>query len=113
MKLLMTILIISLLLCSEFSFAADNQSAKEHYTKATKLFKNSEYKIAEEEFKQAYNLSQKPNILYNLAICNEKIQNRDKAIAYYQLYLEEMPDASDKQSVQKKIQDLRLYQTSY
>lgn len=90
------------------SAVADNmQKAEEIYGQAVESYKQKEYDTALEGFKEAYNLSGKSAILYNLAICHEKLDQTDHAIAYYELYLEENPDVEDAEAVSQKVAFLK------
>ncbi|MBN2341011.1 MAG: hypothetical protein JXX29_06060 [Deltaproteobacteria bacterium] len=81
----------------------DLEKAQEIYRKAVEAFSQKTYEDALAQFKEAYNLSQKPAILYNLAVCHEKLKQTDHAIAYYELYLEEVPEAEDAAFVKQKV----------
>ena len=84
----------------------DTATAKEMYQQGVDAFKQNEFETALENFTEAYNLSGKPGILFNLALCQEKLGQTDRAIAYYELYLEEVPDAEDADAVRSKIDAL-------
>ncbi|MBN2804817.1 MAG: hypothetical protein JXR91_17105 [Deltaproteobacteria bacterium] len=107
MKFVQNLLIIGILLACGFAYADDEKEAKIHYKKGMSLFNEQKYVEAEGEFKEAYNISGKSGLLYNLGVCNEKIPDKEKAIAYFQLYLEELPDASDSEDVKKRIEILK------
>lgn len=83
-----------------------HSKAAEHYKSGKRAYSLGNYEDALAAFTEAYNLSEKPDLLYNLAVCHEKLGQTDKAIAYYELYLEEKPDASDKDKVNEKIRTL-------
>ena len=85
----------------------DTETAKDEYHKGVAAFELKEYDVALAHFTESYNLSGKPGILYNLAVCQEKLGQTDRAIAYYELYLEEVPDAEDQDAVRKKVAVLK------
>jgi tetratricopeptide (TPR) repeat protein len=87
--------------------ADETQSAKASYDAGVAAYNQQQYDVALEHFTEAYNLSEKPAILYNIAICEEKLGNAEHAIAYFELYLEEMPHAEDAELVQKKVAYLK------
>ena len=106
-KMLFTIMLLLIVFPNAALCNDKDEEAKASYQQGEKLFKDGNFEQAEKQFMEAYNLSEKQGILYNLAICNEKMEKIDKAIAYYQLYLEELPDAPDHDAVVKKIEELK------
>ena len=87
--------------------AADTAAVKASYEQGVAAFNQEQFDVALEHFKEAYNLSEKPAILYNIAICEENLGNTDLAIAYYELYLEESPHADDARIVRQKVAHLK------
>jgi len=60
------------------------------------------------EFEAAYELVRRPNALYNIAQCEERLFRYDLAIATYERYLSEAPaDAPDRPAVQAALGTLR------
>lgn len=91
------------------SSAADNasQQAQEHYTQAKTYFSAGKIKEAMDEFAESYNLSGNADLLYNLAVCAEKLEDLERAKAYYEVYLEERPDAPDAADVRARLETLK------
>ena len=88
--------------------AADPEAAAaERYKAGVAAFDAGKFAEALAAFTEAYNLSSKTDLLYNLGVCAEKVGDRDKAIAYYRLYLEEKPDAEDAAEVKARLEALR------
>ncbi|MBN2529797.1 MAG: tetratricopeptide repeat protein [Deltaproteobacteria bacterium] len=90
-----------------FAIADELEDAKAAYRDGVTSFSKGEYDTALAYFTDAYNLSGKPEILYNLAVCQEKLGQTDHAIAYFELYLEELPDAEDAAAVRQKVAQLK------
>lgn len=86
---------------------AHGDDAKALYDKAVIHFKQGDYEAAQESFKEAYNLSGRADLLYNLALCAERLGDLQRAIAYYQVYLDERPDAPDAERVRGRMEELR------
>ncbi|MBN2716638.1 MAG: hypothetical protein JXX14_12345 [Deltaproteobacteria bacterium] len=95
------------LLVATSAFADDTAAARGYYQQGVDAFKADDFETALANFTEAYNLSGKPGILFNLALCQEKMGQGDRAIAYYELYLEEMPDAPDAEAVRLRIEELQ------
>ena len=102
------ILVILIIIFSALpAYADEMQKAKRVYSEAAQAFGDQNFEKAAKLFKESYNLSGKPEILFNLALTQEKLGQTDRAIAYYQLYLEELPDADDADEVKEKINHLQ------
>ncbi len=86
--------------------AGSREQARQLYTKATDHFAAKRYGEALAAFTEVYNLSAKPEVLYNLGLCAEKLGDRERAIAYFELYLEELPDADDAAEVRAHLRHL-------
>ncbi len=85
------------------SRADDAATAKAAYEQGKQLFAEGKYEEAIEKFTESYNLSTEPNLLFNLAKCAEQLGDADRAIAYYEVYLEELPDAPDAEEIRKQM----------
>lgn len=83
------------------------EKAETLYKEGTAAFEAGKFEEALAAFTEAYNLSGEPGLVFNLAVCSEQTGNVEKAIAYYQLYLEENPDASDAGEVKKRLEILK------
>lgn len=81
----------------------DVDMAKQHFAAANGYYKRGEYEKAIEEFSKAYDLSKRPELNYNIAVCYEKLVKVKDAIAAYKLYLEEAPNAPDVEQVKSRI----------
>ena len=82
--------------------------ARAHYVSAQAYFKQGRVADALREFEEAYRIAPRPAFHYNIAICQEKLGNDAEAIAAYERYLEESPDAPDREAVQAHIDQLRV-----
>lgn len=59
------------------------------YMEGRKAFNTGDFKVAVEKFKKAYDLSNKPALLYNIAFAHDKAKNRQLAIFFFERYLAE------------------------
>ena len=76
---------------------------KEKYEEGKAHFEAGAYEEAIAAFTEAYNLTGEPNLLFNLAACAERLGDAERAIAYYRVYLEEVPDAEDAEKVRERV----------
>jgi len=81
--------------------------AKELYLEGRAHFDAGRYEQALSAFTTSFNLSAEPNLLYNLGITSEMLGDRERAIAYFELYLEELPTALDAELVKKRVVNLK------
>ncbi|MBN2802886.1 MAG: tetratricopeptide repeat protein [Deltaproteobacteria bacterium] len=81
----------------------DKELAKIHFDKGQKEFSAGEFLKAVEHFKIAYDLTDSPEILYNIARCYEEADETDMAIIEYQAYLK-ITTANDQAEVESRIQ---------
>lgn len=65
------------------------------------------YDDALDYFERSYELSERPILLFNLASCEERLRLDADAIAHYEAYLEEIPDAENRGFVEERVAFLR------
>lgn len=86
--------------------ADDIEAAKAHYAAGSAYYEQANYADAVKEFNEAYRLSKRTDLLYNIAICYERLDDFDDAIATLQKYLVERPDAKDRVTIENRIANL-------
>lgn len=86
--------------------ADDVEAAKAHFAAGSAYYDQANYADAVKEFNEAYRLSHRSDLLYNIAVCYERLQQYDNAIKALQQYLIDKPDAKDKVSIQTRIGNL-------
>jgi len=70
-------------------------------------FSDGRYADALGYFKRAHELSQRPALLFNIALCADRLRDDDAAIDAYQRYLEEVPLATNRREVDDRLEALR------
>lgn len=80
--------------------------AKIHLESGVAYFNEGKFADAEREMSQAYALRPVPELVYNLAQCQERIGASDRAAASYREYLKGRPRAADRADVEKRIAQL-------
>lgn len=100
-------LALSLSLLSNAASAADDindlEIAKAHYGTGQDYFAAGRYQFAVKEFLEAHRLSGKPLLLYNIALCYEKLDDPGRVTRYYRQYLRERADAPERAEVERKL----------
>ncbi|MCP4674859.1 MAG: tetratricopeptide repeat protein [Deltaproteobacteria bacterium] len=106
-------LVAILLMCSSGHVQAQSREnsrqaeAKALYIDGKTHFQAGKYNEALASFTASYNLSNEPNLLFNLGITSERLGDRERAIAYYEVYLEELPNAPDAAEVKARLEKLK------
>jgi tetratricopeptide (TPR) repeat protein len=85
----------------------DREVARAHFLAGQGYYVQARYTEALHEFEEAYRLSRRPALLFNVGVCQEKLGRVDDAIASFSRFLVEDPNASDRASVEARIVDLR------
>jgi tetratricopeptide (TPR) repeat protein len=86
--------------------ADDVEAAKAHFAAGSAYYDQANYADAVKEFNEAYRLSKRTDLLYNIAIAYERLNQLDNAIATLQKYLTDKPNAPDRVTIESRIQNL-------
>ncbi|MFH0901973.1 MAG: hypothetical protein V2A73_15190 [Pseudomonadota bacterium] len=81
--------------------------ARLHYQKGQSKYDLAEYESAIVEFKKAYELSDAPGLLFNIAQSHRLNGDCKQALRFYKNYLRRQPDAANRQEVEKLIADMQ------
>ncbi len=101
-----SLLILALLLAGAPAAAeTDDALAKQYYKLGEELYNRADYEGALKQFTQAYQLSKRPALLYNMARCHESLGQHERAIEVYNDYLKSSPD--NPAVIQARIANLR------
>ncbi len=85
---------------------SDEERARQHFAAGRSHFEEGSYEAAITEFQQAYDLSQRPGLLYNLALAHERLARYAEAAALIRRYLAEDPDAQNRSSLERRAENL-------
>jgi len=80
--------------------------ARRHYDAGTEAYKAGDYDKAIEEFEAGYQLKPEPQQLYNLGQSCRLAHHPERARDYYQQYLEAMPDAPNRTTVEQRLAEV-------
>lgn len=85
--------------------AADNKltTAEEHHNKGVEFFTAGDYAAALTEFRAAYELSQRVDILYNMAVASDKLGQLNESLGYLQSFLKAQPGNREALALQETI----------
>jgi tetratricopeptide (TPR) repeat protein len=82
---------------------ADEDAAKAHFLAGSAYYEQANYGDAVKEFIEAHRLSKRPDLLYNISVCYERLGRWDDAIASLQQYLTERPEAPDRAVIESRV----------
>lgn len=83
------------------------REAKSHFEEAKRLYAEEAYMEAAHAFREAYEISGRSELLYNVARSYQKAERLQQSEVYYQKYLDEMPDAPNADQVVETIIDIQ------
>jgi tetratricopeptide (TPR) repeat protein len=81
------------------------QEMKLHYERATRAYDLQKYGEAIDEYQKAYEISGDPPMLYNIAQAYRLADQPSEAARYYRRFLQRMPNARNRDDVERKIAD--------
>ncbi|HEX7478643.1 MAG TPA: hypothetical protein VF331_12605 [Polyangiales bacterium] len=89
---------------------SDDERARTHFEAGRAYYDEARYDDAAREFDEAYRLSNRPALLLNLSQAFERALHFDLAIAVLQRYLQMLPAAPDRKTVEGRIAHLQELQ---
>jgi tetratricopeptide (TPR) repeat protein len=84
---------------------AQKDEVKLHYQRATRAYDLQKYQEAIDEYQKAYEISGDPPMLYNIAQAYRLADQPSEAARYYRRFLQRMPNARNRDDVERKIAD--------
>jgi tetratricopeptide (TPR) repeat protein len=87
------------------------QEARELYEKGITHYNLGEFDPAVEAFKKAYELSNAPTLLFNIAQVYRAKEDYKQALHFYRAYLRLQPNAANRADVEARIADLQRLQS--
>jgi hypothetical protein len=101
------VILAVLALAAPAARADDKKAAAEHFALAQSAERRRDWRAAIEEYEEAYRLSPHPSVLYNIALDQEHLAAWRDAARYFLRYLDESPQASDRDAVLLRVRGLR------
>ncbi len=88
------------------------KTAKLHYRAGLAAYNAQDYETAVLELKAAYDLKKIPPLLIDIAATYRKLNNNTEAVSYYEQYLREAPQASNRGQVEEALAELKKGRTA-
>jgi hypothetical protein len=86
---------------------AELREAKKLYQSGKKQYRADNYEDALDLFRESFELSKRPELLYNIGLSYRSLGQLSEAVIYFQRYLEESPEAKNADGVVEVIIDLQ------
>lgn len=87
--------------------AQDDQRARLHYESGASYYEAGEYEDALREFHRAYELSQRPQLFYNLSLCYQNLGDLEQAATFLERYLSEVESIENRANLEIRLRNLR------
>ncbi|HEX6835065.1 MAG TPA: tetratricopeptide repeat protein, partial [Polyangia bacterium] len=85
----------------------DDERAKAHFLAGQSYYEQASYTDALREFNEAYRISKRPALLYNIARCDEALEQYADAVKMLEAYLDQDPQTTDREAVETRIANLK------
>lgn len=85
----------------------DEEQARAHFSAGRAAFSAGRYPDALAEFKKAYELSHRPQLLYNVGVAADRLRHDAEALEAFEAYLRALPEAPERAEVEGRIAVLR------
>jgi hypothetical protein len=83
------------------------EQARLHFRLAESHYAERSYETALREFGEAYALSPRPRLLYNISLCHERLGHFDAAAEHLERYLASGEDIPDRTLLERRLANLR------
>jgi tetratricopeptide (TPR) repeat protein len=104
-------LIVFLLTVFPLVAAAQDSSSDERarlaFDSGSVAFDEGRYDDAMENFTRAYDLSHRPELLYNIGLSADRLRHDAEALRAFESYLESLPEAENRPEVERRMRALR------
>ncbi len=87
--------------------SAQDNRARDAFREATVAYDTGRFEDALRLFQEAYDLSDRTTLLYNIGLVSERLQRDEEAVAAYEEFVRAMPNAPQRENVEGRIQVLR------
>lgn len=84
-----------------------DERARLHYRAGTSYYAEGAFEQALQEFEQAYRLSPRPGLLFNIASTLERMGQLERALEHFERYLPEVPAGEEHDLLERRLVSLR------
>jgi tetratricopeptide (TPR) repeat protein len=112
MRGLMIVAVVCAAVAPARAMTEEEERAKAHFLAGQSYYDQASYTDALREFNEAYRISKRPALLYNIARCYEGLDQYGDAVKMLERYLEEDPKTSDRPAIETRIRNLKERQAA-
>jgi hypothetical protein len=87
--------------------AQDDQRARLHYESGASYYEAGEYEDALREFRRAHELSQRPQLFYNISLCYQNLGDLEQAASFLERYLQDVQTIENRANLEIRLRNLR------
>lgn len=84
-----------------------DQRARLHFESGASYYEAGEYEDALREFQHAYELSQRPQLFYNISLCYQNLGDLENAAGFLERYLREVAEIENRANLEIRLRNLR------
>ena len=85
----------------------EDEAARLLFMSAREAFAAGDYERALQGFQQAYDLSQRPALLYNIGTALDRLRRDEEALAIFEQFLREDPETPNRAEIESRVRQLR------
>ncbi len=85
----------------------DDETARTFYDAGATAYSAGRFEAALTAFTQGHELSGRPEFLYNIAACHDRLRRSAEAVAYYQRFIEILPDDPSHPVAERRVEFLK------
>ncbi len=89
------------------ALSPQDQEARARFEAGSMAYEQGRYESALNDFRQAYELSHRPALLFNIGTAAQNLRRDREALEAFEQYLRELPDATNRAAVESRIEILR------
>lgn len=78
-----------------------------HFQAGASYYEAGDYEDALREFTRAYELSHRPELLFNLHLCHQQLDQLDLAVERLAEYLDQVDEVPNRQNLERRLENLR------
>lgn len=86
--------------------SASDEEARHLFEAGQTAFEAGEFERALTYFEDAYRLSRRPQLLYNIGVAADRVRNDARALAAFRQYLRELPQSPNRREVEARVRFL-------
>ena len=84
-----------------------DSEARSLFEAGRSAFADARYEDALDAFRRSYALSQRPELLFNIGQCEDRLRHDAEAVAAFEAFIEALPDAAQRPEIEARLAILR------